>query len=181
MPKCAVPGAAAPPAPAETRKQALAASPRLAIETPSLTGSIALKSGRIDDLTLMKYRETVDPTSPHVVLFSPANSPAPYFAEYGWVQHGGSPHKLPDRETLWQAGSNAPLTPTNPVTLTWDNEQGLIFKRTISIDDDYMFKVADAVENKSSESVTLTPTRASTAMAHLRSRGSSSCMRACSA
>ena len=153
----AVPGAAAPPAPAETRKQALAASPRLAIETPSLTGSIALKSGRIDDLTLMKYRETVDPTSPHVVLFSPANSPAPYFAEYGWVQQGDSPHKLPDRETLWQARSNAPLTPTNPVTLTWDNEQGLVFKRTISIDDDYMFKVADAVENKSSESVTLTP------------------------
>ena len=51
----------------------------------------------------MKYRETVDPTSPHVVMFSPANSPAPYFAEYGWVQQGGSPHKLPDRETLWQA------------------------------------------------------------------------------
>jgi YidC/Oxa1 family membrane protein insertase len=157
MPKGAVPGAAAPPAPVETRKQALAASPRLAIETPSLKGSIALKSGRIDDLILMKYRETVDPTSPHVVLFSPANSPAPYFAEYGWVQQGGSPHKLPDRETLWQADGNATLTPTNPVTLTWDNGEGLVFKRTISIDDDYMIKVADAVENKSGEIVTLIP------------------------
>lgn len=157
MPKGAVPGAAAPPAPVETRKQALAESPRLAIETPSLKGSIALKSGRIDDLILMKYRETVDPTSPHVVLFSPANSPAPYFAEYGWVQQGGSPHKLPDRETLWQADGNATLTPTNPVTLTWDNGTGLVFKRTLSIDDDYMIKVADAVENKSGKTVTLIP------------------------
>jgi YidC/Oxa1 family membrane protein insertase len=157
MSEGAVPGAAAPPPLVKTRKQALAASPRLAIETPSLTGSIALKSGRIDDLVLVKYRETIDPTSPNVVLFSPANSPAPYFAEYGWVQQGGSPKKLPDRKTLWQADGDASLTPTNPVTLTWDNGEGLVFKRTLSIDDDYMIKVADAVENNSGETVTLIP------------------------
>jgi len=157
MPEGAVPGAAAPPSLFKTREQALAESPRLAIETPSLKGSIALKSGRIDDLVLMKYRETVDPTSPNVVLFSPANSPAPYFAEYGWVPQGSSQLKLPDRETLWQPEGDAPLTPTNPVTLTWDNRQGLIFKRTIFIDDDYMLKIADAVENKSGDSVTLAP------------------------
>lgn len=153
----AVPGAAAPPARVETRAQALTASPRLAVETPSLRGSIALKSGRIDDLVLTKYRETIDPNSPNVVLFSPANSPAPYFADYGWVQQGGTPHKLPDRETVWQPESDAPLTPTNPVKLTWDNGQGLVFQRTIFVDDDYMFKVADAVKNTSGETVTLIP------------------------
>jgi YidC/Oxa1 family membrane protein insertase len=153
----AVPGAAAPPARVETRAQALTASPRLAVETPSLRGSIALKSGRIDDLVLMKYRETIDPNSPNVVLFSPANSPAPYFADYGWVQQGGTPHKLPDRESVWQPESDAPLTPTNPVKLTWDNGQGLVFQRTIFVDDDYMFKVADAVKNTSDETVTLIP------------------------
>ena len=63
--------------------QGLAA--RLPIETPSLKGSIALKGGRIDDLVLVKYHETVDPKSPNVVLFSPTDSPHPYFAEYGWV------------------------------------------------------------------------------------------------
>jgi len=154
----AVPGAAAPPARVETRTEALAASPRLTVETPSLKGSIALKSGRIDDLVLMKYRETIDPNSPNVVLFSPANSPAPYFADYGWVvPQGGPPHKLPDRETIWQPESDAPLTPTNPVKLTWDNGQGLVFQRTIFVDDDYMFKVADAVKNTSGETVTLIP------------------------
>ena len=157
VPESAVPGAAPPPPVVETRKQALAATPRLAIETPSLRGSIALKSGWIDDLILTKYRETVDPNSPNVVLFSPANGPTPYFADYGWVQQGGPPQKLPDRETLWQTDSDAPLSPTNPVTLTWDNGQGLIFRRTIFIDDDYLFKVADTVENKSAEVVTLTP------------------------
>ena len=55
------PGTAAPSAPAvaPTREAALAASPRVAIDTPSVRGSIALKGGRIDDLVLKRYRETV--------------------------------------------------------------------------------------------------------------------------
>jgi YidC/Oxa1 family membrane protein insertase len=157
VPEGTVPGAAPSPLPAQTREEALKDSPRLAIETPSLRGSIALKSGRIDDLMLVKYHETVDPKSANVTLFSPTNSPQPYFAEYGWVHQGDSPQKLPDRDTLWRAESNAPLTPANPVTLTWDNGQGLIFRRTISVDDDYMFKIVDAVENQWSAGVTLVP------------------------
>jgi YidC/Oxa1 family membrane protein insertase len=111
VPEGTVPGAA--PMPAQSREAALNASPRLAVETPSLRGSIALKSGRIDDLVLVKYHETVDPNSPNVVLFSPTGSSAPYFAEYGWVQQGASPQKLPDRDTLWRVQGNAPLTLPN--------------------------------------------------------------------
>ena len=157
VPEGTVPGAAPAPLLAQTREGALKDSPRLAVETPSLRGSIALKSGRIDDLMLVKYHETVDPKSANVTLFSPTNSPQPYFAEYGWVHQGDSPQKLPDRDTLWRTESNAPLTPANPVTLTWDNGQGLIFRRTISVDDDYMFKIADAVENRGSAEVSLAP------------------------
>ena len=68
-----------------TRDQALAASPRVAIDTPSLKGSIALKGGRIDDLVLMKYRETVEPDSANVVLLTPQGAEHPYYADYGWV------------------------------------------------------------------------------------------------
>ena len=80
----AVPGTAAPAA-GMSREDAIKISPRLEVDTPSLKGSIALRGGRIDDLVLVKYHETVDPKSPNVVLFSPTDSPHPYFAEFGWV------------------------------------------------------------------------------------------------
>jgi YidC/Oxa1 family membrane protein insertase len=147
----------AQPAMALTRADALALSPRIQIETPSLTGSIALKGGRIDDLHLVKYHDTVDPKSPNVVLFSPGEFKNAYFAEYGWLAAPGSQVKTPDRESLWQVEGNSTLSPTSPVTLVWDNGQGVIFRRTISVDADYMFKIVDAFENKTDAPVTLVP------------------------
>jgi YidC/Oxa1 family membrane protein insertase len=140
-----------------TREAALGASPRVAIETPSLKGSISLKGGRIDDLVLQKYREKVDPTSANVVLFSPADSPHPYFAEYGWVADAGATTKLPDKDTLWQAEGSGSLTTERPLKLTWDNGQGLVFRRTMSVDANYMFAINDEVENKTNAPVTLFP------------------------
>ncbi|MGE8940413.1 membrane protein insertase YidC [Leptospira interrogans] len=152
------PGAAVGPGGlAPTRAAALAASPRVAIDTPAVGGSIALKGGRIDDLVLKRYRETVDPNSPNVILLSPAEGPNAYFAEYGWVAPPGSSARLPDRETVWQMEGSGTLTPQTPITLVWDNGQGLTFRRTISIDDNYMFTVKDAVDNKSAGDVTLFP------------------------
>ena len=149
--------AAAAGIPVATRDEALARSPRLAVETPSLKGSIALKGGLIDDLTLVKHHETVDPKSPNVILLSPLAGPEAYFVEYGWQSKGTSSASLPGAETLWQASSTSPLTPSSPVKLTWDNGAGLVFNRTISVDADYMFKIADAVENKTPGEVTLVP------------------------
>src|SRR5262249_45270807 len=68
-----------------SRRAALDAAPRIEIATPSLQGTISLKGGRIDDLSLVQYRETVDPESPAVELLSPSGSPAPFYAELGWV------------------------------------------------------------------------------------------------
>ena len=87
-----------------TREEALAQSPRVTIDTPSLKGSIALKGGRIDDLTLKDYRETVEPTSPNVVLLSPAGGPGAYYAEHGFVGGGtGEDLALPTADSLWKA------------------------------------------------------------------------------
>jgi YidC/Oxa1 family membrane protein insertase len=152
-----VPGAAAPAGAVHTRESAIKSTPRVTISTPSLTGSISLKGGRIDDLVLAKYREQVAPTSPNVILFSPADAPNAYFAEHGWVAAGGSTTKLPGRDTLWTAESSGQLTPASPVRLTWDNGEGLTFRRTISVDKDYMFTVRDEVDNKSQTAQTLFP------------------------
>jgi len=139
----------------KTREAAIAEQPRVRIDTPRLHGSIALTGGRIDDLTLATYHDTVDPKSPEVVLLWPNGTKDPYFAEFGWV--AGSPGiKVPGPDTKWTA-AGGPLTPTAPVTLTWDNGAGLVYTRTISIDENYMFTVRDAVRNAGTEPVTLTP------------------------
>ena len=131
----------------ETRAEALAAGPRIKLDTPSLFGSINLHGARIDDVSLKAYRETTDANSPNITLLSPSGSPAPYYAEAGFVAQPGSNIKLPTADTLWTADRDT-LTPATPVTLSYDNDQGLIFHRKIAVDDRYMFTVTDAVENK---------------------------------
>jgi YidC/Oxa1 family membrane protein insertase len=140
-----------------TREEAVSESPRLRVDTPSLQGSIALKGGRIDDLVLAKYHLTVDPTSPHVVLFSPSGSPEPYYAEFGWVAGAGLTQPVPGRDTLWRVEGNATLTPSSPVTLLWDNGQGLRFKRKITVDSDYLITISDEVENQGTAEISLYP------------------------
>jgi YidC/Oxa1 family membrane protein insertase len=143
--------------PAASREAALKASPRLPISTPSLRGSIALKGGRIDDLVLVKYHDTVAPSSPNVVLFSPSGSPEPYYAEYGWVSAAGAALPVPDRETVWTVEKGSTLTPDTPVTLAWNNGKGVVFRRTIAVDADYLITVTDEAENKSAGEIALYP------------------------
>src|SRR5690606_20962917 len=116
-----------------------------------------LKGGLVDDIVLKNYRETVEPDSPNVVLFSPPGSPSAYFAEYGWRGNSQSQQAVPDSETVWTAPAGARLTPETPVTLTWDNGQGLLFRRTLEIDDKCMIRVTDEVENTTQGDVVLTP------------------------
>jgi len=149
------PGAAAPaPLP---RAAVIAAVPRVAINTPTVQGSIALKGGRIDDLSLVKYRTTVDPNSPPIVLLSPSGSPEPFYAEFGWVGGGGAPVKLPGPDTQWRQEGSGALEVGRPVKLVYDNGEGLEFRRTITVDDKYLFTIADEVANKGSAPVTLYP------------------------
>src|SRR5438105_3443729 len=146
-----------PPAQPITRAAALAASPRIRIETPRLSGSIALKGGRIDDLALVQYRETVDPQSPPIVLLAPAGSPQPFYAEFGWLPAQGGQVKRPDENTLGRQEGGGALTLERPVTLAYDNGEGLAFRRTIAIDDKYLFTIKDEVANTGAAPVTMHP------------------------
>jgi YidC/Oxa1 family membrane protein insertase len=140
-----------------TREAALAASPRVRIETPSVSGSIALKGARIDDLSLIQYRETVDPHSPPIVLLAPSGSPHPFYSEFGWTGASGTNVKVPGADTLWQQQGSGTLSVGHPVALTYDNGEGLEFRRTIAVDDKYLFTIRDEVINKGASAVTLYP------------------------
>ncbi|MBH5398767.1 membrane protein insertase YidC [Bradyrhizobium sp. CNPSo 4010] len=161
----ATPGSAAQPAtPAASQPQsvvpreaAIAASPRVKIDTPRIAGSISLKGGRIDDIALVQFRETVDPKSPPIILYSPSGTAEPYYAEFGWVAATGVTAKMPNAQTVWQQEGSGSLTPTSPVVLKWDNGEGLTFRRTIAVDDHYLFTVKDEVSNVGNAPVTLYP------------------------
>jgi YidC/Oxa1 family membrane protein insertase len=150
------PGGASAPgvAPTGTVPEALAANPRVTIDTPSVAGSINLKGGKLDDLVLKDYHETISKQSPLIRLLSPGGAPDAYWATTGYVGAGGA--KTPTLDTVWTADAKT-LTPEQPVTLTWDNGEGLLFKRVISVDDKYMFTVKDSVTNTGGSAATVRP------------------------
>jgi YidC/Oxa1 family membrane protein insertase len=141
----------------KSRDDALAGSPRILIEAPRLHGSIALRGARIDDIILKDYQETVEDGSPEITLFAPDETETPYFAQFGWTAADNTAGiAVPDGDTLWRTSSSK-LTPTSPVTLTWDNGAGLVFERTISVDEEFGFAIAQTVRNQSGTAVSLYP------------------------
>jgi YidC/Oxa1 family membrane protein insertase len=133
----------------------IAAGTRVTLSTPSLHGSVNLVGGRIDDLTLARYRVAPDPQSPEIVLLAPAGSTEAYYAEFGWVPEN-SATPVPNAQTRWTAQGQT-LTPDQPLVLSWDNGQGLVFERTVAVDKDYMFTVTQRVRNNTGEPVRLLP------------------------
>ena len=135
------------------RAQALAQSPRAQIDTPAVKGSVSLKGGRIDDLFLKNYRETVDKNSPPVELFRPEGAKQAHFAEFGWT---GVPD-APTPTTVWTLTNGDVLAPGHPITLTYDNGKGLVFTRVIAVDELYLFTVTDTVANHGAAPVEIAP------------------------
>ena len=130
---------------------------RVQISTPELLGSINLKGGLIDDLHLVKYRESTEANSPQITLLSPVGSAAPYkayHAEFGWLDDGKM--GVPNADTVWKTQSTT-LAPNHNVTLSWENGAGLVFERVFAVDEHFMFTVTDRVRNASSSPVTLYP------------------------
>lgn len=133
---------------AQTAAPLTQAAPRVKIDTPELAGSISLIGGRIDDLSLKSYRETLDPQSDLVRLFTPTGQDSAYYALYGYAPAGDlAADAVPGPNTQWTLSRGVQLTPTSPVTLTWDNGAGLQFTRVISVDEKFMFQITQRVEN----------------------------------
>ncbi len=135
---------------------AAAQARRISIDTPALSGSINLEGSRFDDLKLKNYRETVDPNSPVIELLSPSNMQEGYFAEFGFLGNDSSV-ALPRPDTIWTVEGDPTLTPSTPLSMTWTNDTGVTFQRSISVDDGYMFEIIDTVTNNSGATVSMSP------------------------
>ena len=154
----ALPQPQAQPAPATPRAlqstaQVLRSTPRVRIETPSLQGSINLKGAQIDDLLLVRQKQTIAKDSPPVRLFAPIGSPGSYIAEFGWTAQGA---QAPDLNTVWTADSSA-LTPGHPVTLSTQMPGGVRYQVKIAVDDGYLFTIQQSAINGSGSPLVLRP------------------------
>ena len=137
------------------REDVLQEGSRIEIKSDLVYGSVNLTGARLDDLSLTTYFKTIEKKENSVVL-SPVGSPHPKYVEQGWVS--ADPNiKVPDSKTQWRQTAGDVLSPSNPVTLSWNNEQGLRFEKVISINEDYGFSVIERVINNTRSSVTLFP------------------------
>lgn len=145
---------AAPELPPQ-RNDVIVQNPRIIINSEEYSGSINLRGARIDDLVLEGYKETLDPDSKNVALFSPSSIDEAYFAETGWSGVSAD-LELPNNETIWEADKMT-LNKGETVTLHWSNSQDIKFIQKISLGDDYMFTIEQIVSNGGSKVITLQP------------------------
>ncbi len=158
VPTATAEAGAAPLAAAPTTTDPSANAARVAIETDTLSGTLSLAGGRIDELSLKNYRQTLDADSDIVQLLKPTSQDEAYYALFGWAPGTGlTLDTVPGPNTIWAVESGETLTPSSPVTLKWDNGAGLTFRREISLDDASMFTIKQTVENTGAGTVTLAP------------------------
>jgi YidC/Oxa1 family membrane protein insertase len=154
--------APSPPGTASTAKtsqipqsEVIAGADRVDIHNGRIRGSFPLTGGRIDNLILSNYKLTTAPDSPDVALLSPPGTFEPYFVEFGWVGVDQST-LVPGQDAVWTT-DRTELRPGNPVTLTWDNGEGLGFERRIEVDDAFMLTITQRVTNEGAEPISLYP------------------------
>lgn len=151
-------GDVAVPSPATLQVASVDTAGSVEIETPRLIGSVSLLGGRFDDLRLKDYRETTDPASDLEQLLFPETSATPYYALYGWGPAGSLPaSEVPNNNTVWALDQGEVLTPDTPVTLKWQSPNGLVFRRELAVDNDYLFTITQSVENTGATDVRLYP------------------------
>ena len=140
------------PAAIRSREVVLRETPRVKIETPTLSGTINLKGARIDDLVLRQHRETIGENAPPIRLLSPSGTPNAYFAGFGWTGQG---LPAPDANTVWQASSDK-LVPGAPLTLT-ARIGAVRYAIELAVDEGYMFTVRQRVANAGGQRVAVEP------------------------
>ena len=139
-----------------TRDDVINNTNRIKVENENIKGSISLQGAIIDDIIFKNYKETLN-SEKKVTFLNPKNSPKEYFIETGWVSGGDQKIKLPLLDTVWKNKGSSTLTPNNPITLEWNNGEGLIFTKKIELDDNFLFKVTQSIKNESNNSFQFYP------------------------
>jgi YidC/Oxa1 family membrane protein insertase len=128
---------------------------RIKIENNSVIGSISLEGALIDDISFKKHKTNLEDNK-NVVFLNPKNTENGFFVETGWSSIGNK-IKVPSSNSLWTNVGNKILDQNNSITLEWNNKEGIIFKKIISLDDNYLFKISQVVKNNTKNPIDLYP------------------------
>jgi len=139
-----------------SRNEAISKANRIKLENKNIKGSISLEGGIIDDIIFKKYKKSLK-SEENVIFLNPKNSDEGYYIETGWASSGNNKLKLPLDNTVWKIKGNKTLTPNNPITLEWDNGEGLVFTKKIELDDNFLFKITQSIKNNSNKSFQFFP------------------------
>ncbi len=131
----------------ENKEKVLLSSKRVAFDNGKISGSINLLGGVIDDLVLLEYRKLLDINSDKISFLNPVGSEDAYYLDTGWVTTD-STIALPNSNSVWSSNGSF-LDGMNSVILSWSNDQNIIFQKTISLDENYLFSVEQKIINKS--------------------------------
>jgi len=138
-----------------SREDAINENERVEFENNDIKGSISLIGGSIDDLIFKNYTNTLNGND-NIVLLNPRKISDGYYVETGWVTNNKN-IDLPNSKTVWEIDGNKKLTPTQPVTLFWQNKQGIKFEKIIEIDDKFLFTINQKITNNSDRIYNLYP------------------------
>jgi len=139
-----------------SRKDAVASGKRIKFENENVKGSIALKGALIDDIIFKKYKSKLN-SDERVTYLNPAETNDGYFVETGWASSNIGKISVPTTKTVWKVKGNSKLSVGNPIIIEWNNKSGLIFRKKIELDEKFLFRVTQEIENKSSKRVELYP------------------------
>ena len=138
-----------------SREDSIKSSERIKIENDSIIGSMSLEGGLIDDVSFKKHKQNLE-NNLNVEFFNPAQTENGFYVETGWTSIG-SKIKVPSKKSNWKVNGNQILSFNNPVILEWNNEEGIIFKKKIELDNKYLFKITQQVQNNTNQSIDLYP------------------------
>ena len=139
-----------------SRDDAIKSVKRVNFENENVKGSISLKGFLIDDILFKKYNTEVN-SNEKVKYLNPSETNDGYFVETGWAASNTTNTPLPTKNSIWKVVGNNKLSVGNPVTAEWNNKSGLIFRKKIELDEKFLFKVTQEVQNNSSQRVELYP------------------------
>ena len=139
-----------------SREDAIVSGKRIKFENENVKGSIALKGALIDDIIFKNYKSKLD-SDERVTYLNPVETNDGYFVETGWASSNIGKISLPTAKTVWKVKGNNKLSIGNPVIIEWDNKSGLVFRKKIQLDENFLFKVTQEIENKSSKRIELYP------------------------
>ena len=138
-----------------SREESINRSNRIKIENENIVGSISLEGGLIDDISFKNHKQKVDGKK-NIEFLNPSQSENGFYVESGWAGIRNN-IKVPTKNSTWEVEGNKTLTNKSPVTIKWDNKEGIIFKKKIELDEKYLFKISQEIQNNSSKSLELYP------------------------